>query len=144
MKELAGDLWEFHARGAVAAITTNGQVQKDGTCPMPRGCASQARERYPQLPWVLGQQLIYHGNHVLDLGGRIVSFPVEHSPQENPSLGLIERSCRELVELTDYKGWTQVVVPRPGCGGGGLAWNEVRPILAKYFDDRFVVVTMEV
>ena len=140
MKEVSGDLWDFHSRGSVVAITTNGQVQKDGTCPMPRGCARQARERFAQLPWVLGQQLLYHGNHVLDLGGRIVSFPVENSPQENPQLSLIERSCRELVELTDYKGWREVAVPRPGCGGGGLDWDEVRPILARYLDDRFVIV----
>lgn len=140
MKEVAGDLWAFHARGAVVAITTNGQVQKDGTCPMPRGCARQARERFPQLPWVLGQQIIYHGNHVLDLGGRIVSFPVEHTPLETPLPSLIERSCQELVALADYKGWSQVVMPRPGCGGGGLSWDEVRPILQRHFDERFWVV----
>lgn len=143
MKEAVGDLWDFHASGAVVAITTNGRVQKDGTCAMLRGCARQARKRFPQLPWVLGQQLMYHGNHVLDLGRRIVSFPVEAGPYEVPDLGLIERSSRELVELADYKGWERVVLPRPGCGGGGLPWREVRQILTRYLDERFLVVDRE-
>jgi len=140
VRELRGDLWEEHARGAVVAITTGGQVNRDGCCVMPRGCARQASELFAGLDWTLGQQILAHGNHVFDLGRRVVSFPVENSPLEVPSLVLIEQSCRELVELTDYKGWTDVVVPRPGCGGGGLEWPSVVPLLEKYFDDRFLVI----
>ena len=80
---------------------------------------------------------------IFDLGCRIVSFPVEENPYQNPELRLIEQSCQELVELANYKGWQKVVVPRPGCGGGGLCWGEVRPILQKYLDDRFHVISME-
>jgi len=140
VRELQGDLWAEHARGAVVAITTGGQVNRDGCCVMPRGCARHARELFAGLDWTLGQQILAHGNHVFDLGRRVVSFPVENSPLEVPSLTLIEQSCRELVELTDYKGWTEVVVPRPGCGGGGLEWSSVSPLLEKYFDDRFLVI----
>ncbi|PLX90607.1 MAG: ADP-ribose-binding protein [Desulfuromonas sp.] len=143
MIEIVGDLWDHHQRGMVVAITTGGAVKKDGTCDMPRGCARQARERFSHLAWHLGQQIRMHGNHVFDLGNRIVSFPVENCPQEVPEFGLIEQSCRELVELADYKGWPQVIVPRPGCGGGGLAWSEVRVILERYFDDRFQLITNE-
>jgi hypothetical protein len=139
--ELQGDLWALHAQGAIVAITTGGQVNRDGCCAMPRGCASQARERFPGLAWTLGQQILRHGNHVFDLGRRVVSFPVENSPLEMPEPRLIDQSCRELVELTDYKGWNQVVVPRPGCGGGGLEWPAVRPLLERHFDNRFLVIS---
>lgn len=141
MQETVGDLWAYHRQGWVVAITTGGAVRKDGTCEMPRGCARQARERFPNLAWHLGQQILLHGNHVFDLGNRIVSFPVENSPLERPEHGLIERSCRELVELVGYKGWENIIVPRPGCGGGGLEWSEVRSILERYFDERFHVIS---
>lgn len=54
---------------------------------------------------------------------------------------IIERSCIQLVELADSKGWNTVLLPRAGCGNGGLKWSEVKPIMAKILDDRFIVVT---
>ena len=141
LHEIVGDLWQEHADGAVVAITTNGMLTKDGKAVMLRGCARQARERFPALPQILGNQLLNHGRHVFDLGSRIVSFPVEVDPYQNPELEIIEDSCRELVELADYKSWKKVVVPRPGCGGGGLEWPAVRAILQEYFDERFYVIS---
>lgn len=141
MKEIAGDLWQEHAGGAVVAITTNGAVNKVGKAIMQRGCARQARERYPELLKTLGTLIRHHGNHVFDLGHHIVSFPVEVDPYQVPEMRLIDRSCRELVDLADYKGWQKVVVPRPGCGGGGLEWPEVRIILARHFDKRFHIIS---
>ncbi len=143
MKEIAGDLWQEHAGGAVVAITTNGAVNKVGKAIMQRGCARQARERYPELLKTLGTLLRHHGNHVFDLGHHIVSFPVEADPYQVPEMRLIDQSCRELVDLADYKGWQKIVVPRPGCGGGGLEWSDVRTILARHFDERFHIITAE-
>lgn len=57
------------------------------------------------------------------------------------SLPLIERSARQLGELTDQRGFKSVVLPRPGCGAGDLSWeDEVRPLLAKILDQRFYVI----
>ncbi|WP_275451504.1 macro domain-containing protein [Geobacter anodireducens] len=53
----------------------------------------------------------------------------------------IRRSAAELRALADREGWTRVIVPRPGCGGGGLAWQDVRPLLADILDDRFTMIT---
>jgi len=143
MKEIIGDMWQEHAEGAVVAITTNGAVNKVGRAVMLRGCARQAREHSPELMKTLGSLISQHGNHVFDLGHQIVSFPVETDPYQVPEMGLIEQSCRELVELADYKGWQKVVVPRPGCGGGGLEWLEVKTILERHFDERFHVITIQ-
>jgi len=106
-----------------------------------RGCARQAREHFPALPARLGALLFEAGNHVHVIDDGLVSFPVEESPWATPDLRLIRRSAEELRALADLEGWTRVVVPRPGCGGGGLDWQEVRPLLAGLFDDRFTVIS---
>ncbi len=142
MREIHGDLWAFYGR-AVIAVTTHGHVTARGECPMPRGCARQARERFPALPRLLGALVSARGNHVFEVVEGIVNFPVEHHWLENPDLRLIERSAAELVALADARGWLEVIVPRPGCGGGGLEWAVVRSILERHFDDRFRVIAPE-
>ncbi|ABK98694.1 macro domain-containing protein [Pelobacter propionicus] len=142
MKEIRGDIWEYRD-SAIVAITTNGQVSRSGKAVMGRGVAAQAASLFPDMAQLLGRRLVEGGNHVQYLGENIVSFPVEHSPYQVPDLRLIERSARELVALADEQGWRSVVVPRPGCGGGGLSWNEVRPILDRCFDDRFTVISVD-
>ncbi len=140
MVEICGDIWDY-AHHAVIAITTNGLVTKGGSAVLGRGCASQAGKRFPGLAKRLGNRLSDEGNHVLYLGDGLVTFPVEDSPWSAPDLRLISRSARELREMADREGWTMVVVPRPGCGGGGLDWREVRPVVASHFDDRFYLIT---
>lgn len=143
MREIFGDLWKEHVDGSVIVITTNGVVTRLGKSVMLRGCARQAAIRYPEILKTHGTLLLNHGNHVFDLGSRIVSFPVEEEPYQNPDIRLIEQSCKELVGLVNDKDWQKIVVPRPGCGGGGLSWADVEPVLEKYFDDRFYVISME-
>jgi hypothetical protein len=140
MREICGNIWDYREK-AIVAITTNGQVSRSGKAVMGRGVAAQAAIMFPEIPEKLAQCIIEAGNHVHYLGDNIVSFPVEHSPYQIPDLRLIEYSARELVAMADNRGWQSVVVPRPGCGGGGLSWKEVRPILENCFDDRFTVIS---
>lgn len=143
MHEITGDIWGYLGR-AVIAITTNGFVSNKGVAVFGRGCARQAQERFPYLPLRLGLLLVGHGNHVVSLGDGLVTFPVEDSPWSLPDFSLIRRSALELKEMADREGWEMVIVPRPGCGGGGLEWRDVRPILAEHFDERFYVITAEI
>ena len=141
MRETASDLWTFHDRGAAVAVTTSGLVGRDGLARLGRGAARQAGDRHPWFAARLGALLREKGHRVHLVGERIATFPVEHHPLERPDLALIRRSAVELACLAQVEGWTFVALPRPGCGGGGLEWEEVRPLLAPVLDDRFVVVT---
>jgi hypothetical protein len=140
IKETTGNIWD-HLEKAVICITTNGQVTRKGEAVLGRGAARQAREHFPDLPARLGALLSAGGNHVRIIADGLVSFPVEESPWANPDLRLIRRSAEELRALADQEGWERIVVPRPGCGGGGLAWQDVRPLLADLFDERFTVIS---
>jgi len=139
--EISGDLWNYLGK-AIVAITTSGLVTREGKAVCGQGCARQAMDRFPWLAHHLGTLIAAHGNHVFDLGSGLVSFPVEETPYENPDPRLIERSARELKTLADLEGWQLIVVPRPGCGSGGLAWRDVQPLLAKHFDDRFHIIQL--
>jgi hypothetical protein len=140
IKEITGNIWDYLGR-TVICITTNGQVTPKGEAVLGRGAARQAREHFPALPARLGALLAAKGNHVQVIADGLVSFPVEESPWANPDLRLIRRSAEELRELADREGWKRIVVPRPGCGGGGLSWHDVRPLLADLLDDRFTVIS---
>jgi len=139
MREMQVDIWSYQGQ-AVIAITTNGSLTLDGRAIMGKGVAKQAAERFPELRHQLGRLLQVRGNHVHEIMPGLVSFPVEETPYSLPELRLIRRSAEELRLLADQCGWTQVLVPRPGCGGGGMRWQEVQPVLEEFFDDRFIVV----
>jgi len=53
---------------------------------------------------------------------------------------LIERSASELFNKVVLMKIDRIYVPRPGCGFGVLNWEEVKPVLEKIWDDRFIVV----
>ena len=163
--ERYGDLWD----GDIVVITTNGFVKRDGCCVMGRGCAKEAKERYPHIDYLLGQSIKQLGNKVLYLGVQqdgkhLLSFPVKPVTIVNngtnivkhmttkfkigevvpgwaakADIQIIHKSVIELRHLVNKLGFKEVYMPRPGCGAGELKWKEVKPILAKYLDDRFVV-----
>lgn len=149
MKEARGDLWEL-GRGADAiVITTNGTVKKNGEAVMGRGCAKEAAERHPWLPKHLGARLQTKGNVVQafaispeqGMSMTLLSFPVKNEWWQTASLNLIVRSARDLAGATDLMKWEHVVLPRPGCGNGGLEWEIVGPRIVSHLDDRFTVVS---
>lgn len=141
MLETVGDIWEYTGPEEIIVITTNGSLTRDGRAVFGRGVAKQAALLFPGIAGKLGRLLAAEGIHVFDLGCGIVSFPVEESAWSLPDLRIIARSAEELRQLADRSGWLRVVVPRPGCGGGGLAWKDVQPLLAPWFDERFVVIS---
>jgi hypothetical protein len=140
MLETVGNIWDYAAT-SIIAITTNGSVTRDGRAILGRGVARQAASRQAGLAEKLGRLLIESGNHVFYLGNGIVTFPVEDTPWSIPDLQIISRSAMELRLLADLFRWKKIIVPRPGCGGGGLAWKEVSPHLETCFDNRFLVIT---
>lgn len=139
MKEITGDLWDFHKAGHWVVITTNGDVTRAGLAVMGRGVAREAALRFTGIAAELAYRLRVHGNHVHAFGGErhLLTFPVKHHWQERADLELIKRSVEELKDAA--QGFDTIYMPRPGCGNGKLKWEDVRPLLVG-LSDRFVVV----
>lgn len=148
MKELNGDLWRTPAD--VRIITTNGTIKKDGRAVMGKGCADQAKNKYPGLDELFGMMLRVYGNRALILQSppldALWSFPVKHNWQDAADLELIARSAAKVAQYADRHEELfgirapRILLPRPGCGNGRLDWKDVKPVIVDLLDDRFTVV----
>lgn len=141
IQEIVDDIWHLHELEYLIVIPTNLTLRKNGECVMGRGLALQAAQRFPNLPKKLGTVILNIGNvvHIFE-EERLISFPVKNDWRGNASLELIENSCLQLVALAsanDLRG--PIFIPRVGTGYGRLDWQEVKPILEKYLDNRFII-----
>jgi hypothetical protein len=156
MLEIYGDIWANADDYDAMVITTNGFVKTNGEAVMGRGIAKEAAERYPLFPVDLGTLLKERGNHAFSFCYKsnfwFFTLPVKPEYGPNGEMGwkakaditLIERSIQEL--LVQISGIDQfftkvnkVIMPRPGCGNGRLKWEDVKPVIEPYLDDRFTV-----
>jgi len=141
MLELQGNIWDYHAAGHWAAITTNGSVNRFCCAVMGRGVALEAAIKYQDLPMLVGRHLTANGNVPACFDQyRIFTLPVKHQWSEKASILLIQDSLALLKQLAEVVDSWPVYLVRPGCGNGGLSWAEVKPKIELLLDDRFVVV----
>lgn len=140
MIELKTNIFSLNKPNLLRCITTNGVIKKNGELVMGAGVAKAAALKYPRLPRILGDLVNSHGNNVfLVKQFAVASFPTKHHWVEKSSLELIERSCKQLLDISD--DWEYIALPRPGCSNGGLDWSEVKPIVDRYLSsDKFIVV----
>lgn len=154
MREDIGNLWDYPADAVV--VTTNGFVKNNGRAVMGKGSAKEAAVRWPFLPELLGEAIKTYGNIVFIWGlqdldkdnetlrfNNILTMPVKHNWWEPADITLIERSAKDLKEEVDLWHFESVVMGQPGCGNGGLDWEEVKPILNDILDERFVAITWD-
>jgi hypothetical protein len=146
MREFAGDMWRL--RGDAYVITTNFSMRKDGHAVMGRGCALEAKEKWPDVSLLLGALLRTneHRVHVLRIIRKdryLISYPVKFFFSERADLDLITVSAEQLRNLAQDLGLKNIVMPRPGCGNGGLRWEEVKLEIGGFLDERFIVCRYE-
>ena len=142
MKYETGNIWDIESEGI--CIPTNGVVKKNGFATMGAGLALQAALKYPELPKWLGNRLSDIGNNVRVYPTkecRLIMVPTKNHWKDKSDITLIENSLEELVEIVDFQCIKSVLITKLGCGCGGLDWNQVKPLMEHYLDDRFVLVT---
>lgn len=150
MIEVRGDLWD--RTEDILCITTNGTVKRNGRCVMGAGCAKQAKKMFPDIDLELGTRIKEDGVNFYPIDTRkigdriqiICAFPVKWNWWEKADLALIQLSAINLKRTVEAFHKKYAVIPRPGCGNGGLTWEEVKPVLESVWgkgDERFRVIT---
>jgi len=162
MQESYKDLFSLVNEFDALCITTNGIVKSSGAAVMGAGVAKTCAQLWPQTPLILGELLVSSGRNIpFHLGNvtdgnfwtetnpeteetlhfcRIFSFPTKHHYSNPSDIDLIKESCHHMVVFADQLKMKSIALSRPGCGNGGLSWNDVRPIVGKILDDRFHVI----
>lgn len=150
MLEQTGDLFSDELSCDARCVTTNGVLDRSDCLVMGAGVALAAKRKFPSLPRIWGDEVRKHGGPILSvtvfpgIPYAVVSFPTKYHWRDPSSTELIAKSARLLVKATDAHGWKRILLPRPGCLNGGLAWPDVREILSPILDDRFTVINLEV
>lgn len=142
MKIIKRDIWEFYQEGRTVVIPTNGIVGKNGLAIMGKGLAKQAVDHVYNLAKMLGDELKHAGNRVYCFPQyRIVTFPTKHHWINVSDLNLIVKSAHELAYLSSVHPLLfPVVMPKVGCGEGGLAWEDVESLIAGPLENLVEVV----
>lgn len=149
IESFEADLWTHPAD--IVCITTNGDVNKRGLAVMGRGVARQAVQRYgEEVQRRLAAELQHgYGLHFSCIwngfapGKDLYAFPVKYHWYELAGLPLIRRSAEEMAQQARNNPQYIYLLPRPGCGNGGLTWAEVKPIIAPILPDNVVIVSPE-
>ena len=127
MIEVTGDMWTMH--GYFRCIPTNGTFNARGEIVMGRGVAQQAKAKYPWLPKELAELTRKFGLRVIMLPELMIAFPVKYKWSMKASLMLIHQSTSQLLTIAKVVAPLEILLPRPGCGNGGLLWKDVKPIV---------------
>jgi hypothetical protein len=140
MREITGNLWDYYnKRGFAICITTNGALRKDGCGVMGRGCALEAKQRIPGIEKLLGEGITKWGNVFRFAVECVAFFPTKHHWMDKADLVLIQKSAEMLAMTAKASPDCNFILPRPGCGNGGLRWEEVKPVIEFLPDNVWVI-----
>ena len=128
-----GNLFDSQASALVNTVNCVGIMGK--------GIAYEFRRAYPA----------YHDDYVLrcrrhevqlghvysyrERNKTIVTFPTKQHWKSKSRLEDVEAGLAALRSLVQSEHLTAVAVPPVGCGNGGLAWSDVKPLVERHLGD---------
>lgn len=134
--ESHGNLLDSDAEALVNTVNTVGVMGK--------GIALQFRRWFPDMfrayERAAKQHEICLGRmHVWDTGAAcgprfIINFLTKSHWRARSRLADIEAGLADLVRVVREKSISSIAVPPLGCGGGGLDWVEVKPLIESAFE----------
>jgi O-acetyl-ADP-ribose deacetylase (regulator of RNase III) len=145
MIEITGDLFDLFGGDVYDAIVipVNSTIDARGDLVMGAGVALGAKERWPWLPTASALRVDYsvYTFRIPDQEKFIVHFRTKRNWRDGSTSHMIRESAAALSKWADHRheDVRRIVLPRVGCGLGGLPWLEVKKILGAFLDNRFHV-----
>jgi O-acetyl-ADP-ribose deacetylase (regulator of RNase III) len=149
IKEVEGDLLLSTSRAIAHGIAPNDHFET--------GLAMQLREQWPALPKDFRHWM--HTNHAAPGGlwtwatpdgRRIVNLltqaaaPNEKAHPGRAQLDFVNHALRALSAEISHAKIESIALPRLATGVGGLAWDEVRPLIQHHLGELAIPVTVYV
>ena len=133
IEEGHGNLLTADAEALVNTVNTVGVMGK--------GIALQFKRAFPANYRVyrtacargelrMGEMLLFDTG-VLGPRRYVINFPTKEHWRGRSRLEDIRSGLHALVDLIRERGITSVAIPALGCGNGGLAWDDVRPLIER-------------
>jgi hypothetical protein len=136
---LIGDLFDYYNKpNHYIVIPTNGTVGQKGLI-MGKGIAKQAATLYPSIRWFLASVIQHTGNIVTKVDyTNMISFPTKHDWHDESNIPLIEQSSKRLASIALKEPTKTFLIPKVGCGNGGLLWCDVEKVLT--LTDNMIII----
>ena len=126
-------LLESEAQTIVNTVNTVGVMGK--------GLAWELKKRHPDMFRAykricderlldVGQLWLWRGS-----GQWVLNFPTKKHWRRASEIEYIEIGLQKFADQFEKQGIREIAFPRLGCGNGGLAWENVQPIMHKYLAD---------
>ncbi len=125
---------------------------------MGKGIAGEVKRLWPGTAFELAKGLIRYGNIPHYLGSvnkfkawnmtpaigdtKLYSFPTKEHWKHKSIPDLIVKSATWFKKNFKDFDDVEIVLPRIGCGEGGLEWPFVKSLIAPILDDRFTIVSL--
>lgn len=137
IEETKGNLLEADAEAIVNTVNTVGVMGK--------GIALQFKQAWPENFKAYAKackagEVVPGRMFVFELGGvvnprYIINFPTKRHWRQKSRIEDVVSGLKALVVEVRSLGIRSIAVPPLGCGNGGLAWSEVRPLIESAFAD---------
>lgn len=145
MREIIGELEDHWTHYEAICCTTNSELNRHGGLVMGAGVARWFAHQWPHLSKEWGRRVgEFRGREPLVLVSRsgrdiqpyyLIYFQTKRDWRQLARYRLVRRSMWRLGEAIQLLGIRSVLLPRPGCGRGGLDWEQqVRPRLEQDFE----------